>query len=73
MGNVGIMPREVMPRNLIVSFKNDKILFDISAPFGNSGILNLSNPEEDIYDNIYQPADMEILLFLNAWRITSGI
>ena len=50
MGNVGIMPREVMPRNLIVSFKNDKILFDISAPFGNSGILNLSNPEEDIYD-----------------------
>jgi hypothetical protein len=50
MGNVSIMPREVMPRNLIVSFKDDKILFDISAPFGNSGILNLSNPEEGIFD-----------------------
>jgi hypothetical protein len=49
-GSVGIMPKEVMPRNLIVSFKDDKILFDISAPFGNSGILNLSNPDKGIYD-----------------------
>lgn len=49
MGN-GSMPREIMPRNLVVSFKKDKILFDISAPFGNSGILNLSNPEKGIYD-----------------------
>ena len=31
-------------------FTDDKILFDISAPFGNSGILNLSNPEKGIYD-----------------------
>src|SRR5512137_1103389 len=44
------MPRDIMPRNLIVSFKNNKILFDISAPFGNSGILNLSNPDKQIYD-----------------------
>jgi hypothetical protein len=50
LGNVGIMPKEVMPRNLIVSFKDNKILFDISAPFGNSGILNLSNPAKGIYD-----------------------
>ncbi len=48
-GNIGL-PRELMPRNLIVSFKDDKILFDISGPIGNSGILNLSNPEEGIYD-----------------------
>jgi hypothetical protein len=49
-GKTGILPREIMPKNLIVSFKNDKILFDISAPFGNSGILNLSNPKDDIFD-----------------------
>lgn len=49
IGTTG-MPKELMPRNLIVSFKNDKILFDISAPIGNSGILNLSNPEDGIYD-----------------------
>jgi hypothetical protein len=50
LGNVGSMPKEIMPRNLIVSFKDNKILFDISAPFGNSGILNLANPEKGIYD-----------------------
>jgi len=49
VGNVG-MPKELMPRNLVVSFKDNKILFDISAPIGNSGILNLSNPEDGIYD-----------------------
>ncbi len=50
MGDMGVVPKEYMPRNLIVSFKDNKILFDISAPFGNIGIYNLSNPEEDIYD-----------------------
>lgn len=50
MGSTSMMPREVMPRNLIVSFKDDKILFDISSPFGNSGILNLSNPDSEIFD-----------------------
>lgn len=50
MSKVGFMPKEVMPRNLVVSFKQDKILFDISAPIGNSGIINLSNPETGIFD-----------------------
>ncbi len=47
-GNVGTM-KELMPRNLIVAFKDDKILFEMST-FGNSGILNLSNPEDGIFD-----------------------
>jgi hypothetical protein len=42
--------KDIMPKTLIVSFKDDKILFDISAPIGNSGIMNLSNPEEGIFD-----------------------
>jgi len=50
MGEAGAVPKEYMPRNLIVSFKDDKILFDISAPFGNIGIYNLANPDEEIYD-----------------------
>ena len=48
-GNVGSF-RDIMPKTLIVSFKDDKILFDISAPIGNSGIFNLSNPEDEIFD-----------------------
>jgi hypothetical protein len=52
-GNVGTMPKEVLPKNLIVSFKNDKILFEMVSPFGNSGITNLSNAEKGIYDTYF--------------------
>jgi hypothetical protein len=50
IGDIGMVPKEYMPHNLIVSFKDNKILFDISAPFGNIGIYNLSNPREGIFD-----------------------
>jgi len=48
-GNLGSF-RDLMPKTLIVSFKDDKTLFDISAPIGNAGIFNLSNPENGIFD-----------------------
>ncbi|MFO7573873.1 MAG: hypothetical protein R6W67_01780, partial [Bacteroidales bacterium] len=40
-GPTGMIPRELMPKTLIVSFKKDKILFDIFSPIGNTGIANL--------------------------------
>ena len=53
IGNVGGMPLEILPKNLIVSFKVDKILFEMVSPFGNSGIINLSNPDKCIYDTYF--------------------
>jgi hypothetical protein len=52
-GNFGVMPKEVLPKNLIVSFKNNKILFEMISSFGNSGILNLANPEKGIVDTYF--------------------
>ena len=52
MGNVGPLPKELLPQNLIVSFKKDKILFEMLG-FGKSGILNLSNPEKGIFDTYF--------------------
>lgn len=52
-GNFGVMPKEVLPKNLIVSFKNNKILFEMISSFGNSGILNLANPEKGIIDTYF--------------------
>ena len=49
IGNFGLMPKEVLPRNLIVSFKSNKILFEMLSSFGNSGILNLANPDKGIF------------------------
>jgi hypothetical protein len=51
VGNTGTISKELKPRNLVVSFKKDKILFEILAPIGNAGIINVSNPEQEIYDS----------------------
>ncbi len=48
--NSTLLPDELMPKTMVVSFKNDNILFELISPFGNSGISNLSNPSKDIYD-----------------------
>jgi hypothetical protein len=53
IGNFGGMPTEVLPKNLIVSFKLNKTLFEMVSPFGNSGIINLSNPDKSIYDTYF--------------------
>lgn len=49
-GQVTLMPRELMPKNLVVAFKNDKIIYELISPIGNSGITNLCNPSKEIYD-----------------------
>jgi hypothetical protein len=57
-GNVGV-PKELLPQTLIFSFKKDKTLFEMTG-MGNSGIANLTNPENDIYDSYFS-------LFVNKY------
>jgi hypothetical protein len=52
-GSLGGVPKEVLPQNLVVSFKDDKLLFEMISSFGNSGIINLTNPEEGIFDTYF--------------------
>jgi hypothetical protein len=51
IGKIGV-PKEFLPQNLVVSFKNDKILFEMIG-IGNSGIINLANPDKGIFDTYY--------------------
>jgi hypothetical protein len=51
VGEFGV-PKEFLPKNLIISFNNDKILYDMSG-LANSGIFNLTNPEKGIYDTYF--------------------
>jgi len=53
VGTFGGLPKEALPKTLIVSFKKDKFLFEMTSPFGNSGILNLTNSEKGIYDTYF--------------------
>ena len=48
--SAGTMAKELKPHNLIVSFKDDKLLFEILSPVGNQGIMNINNPGSKIYD-----------------------
>ena len=52
-GSLGGVPKEVLPQNLIVYFKKDKLLFEMISSFGNSGIINLTNPDEGIFDTYF--------------------
>jgi hypothetical protein len=52
-GSIGNVPKEVLPKTLVVSFKKDKLLFEMVSSFGNSGIINLTNPEEGIFDTYF--------------------
>ena len=49
-GHVTLMPKDLMPKNLVVLFKDDNIVYELVSPFGNSGIINLSNPSKEIHD-----------------------
>ena len=50
VGHMVGIKKEIMPKQMVVSFKDDKILFDMTSNIGKSGIMILSNPCDDIYD-----------------------
>ena len=52
-GHLGSVPKEILPKTSVVYFKQNKVLFEMVSVFGNSGILNLSNPEDKIYDTYF--------------------
>jgi hypothetical protein len=52
-GNLGRVPKEALPKTLVVYFKQNKVLFEMTSVFSNSGIINLSNPDEKIYDTYF--------------------
>lgn len=72
IGNFGTMPKDILPKTLVVSFKKDKILYEMSTPFGNSGIMNLSNPDEDIYDTYLSLFTIKLLYEARPGEIFPG-
>lgn len=48
--NPSSLPADLLPRELVISFRKDKIHTELNTPIGNSGVINIVNPEEGIYD-----------------------
>jgi len=72
IGNFGPMPKEFLPKNLIVSFKDDKILFEMISPIGNSGILNLANPKEGILDTYFSLFTLKLFYAVQPGELYPG-
>ena len=49
-GSISGIPKEMLPKNLVVYFKHNNILVEMLSHFGNSGVIYLLNHEDNIYD-----------------------
>jgi len=52
-GNTGRIPKEMLPKTLVIYFNQNKILVELLSVFGSSGIVNLTNHEDEIYDTYF--------------------
>jgi hypothetical protein len=50
VNNPSSFSSDFLPKELVISFRNDLIATELKAPFGNSGISSIVNPKEHIYD-----------------------
>ncbi len=72
LGNLGGIPKEALPQTLVVYFKKDKLLFEMISPFGNSGIINLTNPEEQIFDTYFSLFTLKYYYAAEAGELFPG-
>lgn len=50
VSNPSSMSSDLLPRELVISFRNDLICTSLKTPIGNSGVTSVINPKENIYD-----------------------
>ncbi len=48
--NSSTISKELMPKELVISFRNDLIATRLKAPVGNLGVSTVINPAENVYD-----------------------
>lgn len=50
VSNPSSLSTDLLPRELVIAFRNDLINTRLKAPIGNTGITTVINPRENIYD-----------------------
>ena len=50
VSNPSSLSSDLLPKELIISFKNDLISTSLRTPIGNSGMTTVINPKQNIYD-----------------------
>jgi hypothetical protein len=51
---------ELLPKELVISFKNNRMSSDLRTPFGNSGISTINDPKADLYDTYVNMLTMKL-------------
>ena len=50
ISNPSSLSAELLPKELVIAFRNDLFNTSLRTPFGNSGITTVINPKENIFD-----------------------
>lgn len=50
VSNPSTLSSDLLPKELIIAFRNDLICTTLKTPIGNSGVTTVVNPKENIYD-----------------------
>jgi hypothetical protein len=50
VSNPSTISSDILPKELVIAFRNDLINTKLRTPIGNSGLTTVINPKQDIYD-----------------------
>lgn len=68
-----VLPDDLMPDNMVVKFKNNKILMEIMSPIGNNGVYNIIDPENKEIRTFFRVMGMKYYYMGTTDEIPPGI
>lgn len=72
-GNHGSVSEAMLPDNMVVKFKNTKIMMEIMTPIGNNGIINIIDSKENTMETYLRLIGMKYVYRGIAGEIPPGI
>jgi hypothetical protein len=73
IGRKGSIPKDLMPNSMVVKFKNNKILFEITSPIGNNGIFNIVDPDEQKIETFIRLLGLKYYYIGSTGEVPPGI
>ncbi|MDT8401205.1 MAG: hypothetical protein RQ743_05885 [Bacteroidales bacterium] len=68
-----ILPDELMPSTMVVKFKDDKTVMEITSPIGNNGVYIISKPDKNMVQTFMRVLNMKYYYEGTADEIPPGI
>lgn len=72
-GRNAVLPDELMPSSMVVKFKDDKTLMEITSPVGNNGVFIIAEPDKDQMQTFIRILGMKYYYLGTTDEIPPGI